>query len=74
MYNPMNDIQGKWEISNMDDAHFYRMGTWADRPQMGLLGRILRMGSTLFGGLRQRPATGNQPPYQAIDKRTPRVS
>jgi len=64
MYNPINDIQGKWELSNMDDAPYYRMGTWAERPQTGFWGRFLRMGSKLFGGLRQRPVAGNVPPVQ----------
>jgi hypothetical protein len=51
MYNPFNDIQGKWEISNMDDAHYYRMGSWIDKPQVGVLGRGLTIVTKLFGWL-----------------------
>ena len=51
MNNPFNDIQGKWEISNMDDAHYYRMGSWVDKPQKSFLGRVLTKVGKLFSWL-----------------------
>ena len=51
MHNPFNDIQGKWEISNMDDAHYYKMGTWVDKTKMGFGGRVFLKVRKLFGWL-----------------------
>jgi hypothetical protein len=54
MYNPY-DVKSRWELSKMDDAHYYNMGTWVDKPKKLLWGVLLSIGIPLILWLGLRP-------------------
>jgi hypothetical protein len=58
MYNPY-DVESRWELSKMDDAHYYSMGTWAGKPKKSLLGRIFSIAIQLVSWLWLRPFIDN---------------
>lgn len=47
MFNPLNNIETSWKISNMDEAHFNNMGTWATPKKQNLVDLCL-FGSCKF--------------------------
>lgn len=47
MFNPLNNIETSWKISNMDDEHFYKMGSWAPQKKQNLVDLCL-FGSCKF--------------------------
>ena len=55
MDNPFNNLEDKWKVTNMDDAHFYSMGTWADKPQKSRESLFSRIRQILFGWLKPHP-------------------
>jgi hypothetical protein len=50
MNSPFNDIWGSWSMQQIDDAHFYQMGTWKEPhpTKPGIMIRISEVISKLL--------------------------
>ena len=65
MFNPLNNIETSWKISNMDEAHFNNMGTWSDRKEQSFFDLCLLKSCNLFYLLGKLLETRYELRYQA---------
>jgi hypothetical protein len=70
MNNPNNNIWGSWKIQNLDEAHFYQMGSWTEQKQKSprLFMRIWEAVNDRLIAIRCRLETFITPAYSAVDQ------
>jgi hypothetical protein len=70
MNNPMNDIWGSWKMQNLDEKHYYRMGSWSNQQAHNprLFVHIWKAMSDRFITIRCRLEALIAPGYSAVDQ------
>jgi hypothetical protein len=70
MNNPTNNLWGSWKMQNLDDEHFYQMGSWPGQKQQTsrFFVRIWDAVSDRFLTIRCRLEAVIIPAYSAADQ------
>lgn len=69
MNDQMNHSWATWKIQNMDDEHYYRMGSWPKEKRPGLFNRIWQLIKNEAVVVACRLETLNHTPYLTMAER-----
>jgi hypothetical protein len=66
----MNTLWGGWKMQNLDESHYYQMGSWTEEKQQTprLLGRFRDAVSERFITIRCRLEALIRPAYATMDQ------